>query len=111
MQDFLTYAIDAIATSAAIYFSAMFMLGLQCRKPAIVQPTSDVQLDEIKQVQPAPLEAVPDIANPLWEALTPHDLRQTCQKSGIRWRNAKGKKKHLTKAEMIAALEAIPRSA
>jgi hypothetical protein len=134
MQDFLTYAIDAIALSAAIYFSAMFVLGLQCRQ---VKPPSDVPLGVnarllavesnleqlFPELPPAPeavlgsAVALPEAAdcahdpNPLWQALTPHELRQTCQRSGIKWRNAKGKNKHLSKAEMVAALEAVPRSA
>lgn len=34
------------------------------------------------------------------------ELRQHCKQSGITWRNAHGKGKHLRKAEMVAALEA-----
>ncbi|WAL59637.1 hypothetical protein [Thermocoleostomius sinensis] len=34
-------------------------------------------------------------------------LRQQCQKAGIKWRNAHGKNKHLKKAEMIAALQQL----
>jgi hypothetical protein len=33
-----------------------------------------------------------------------HDLRKLCSVKGVQWRNAKGKGKHLTKREMIAAI-------
>ena len=36
--------------------------------------------------------------------LTVAQLRPLCQSAGIRWRNAHGVSKHLSKAEMIAAL-------
>jgi hypothetical protein len=132
MQDFLTYAIDAIALSSAIYFSAMFVLGLQYRQPKPIQPISDLELEaEVVQLDELKIELLFPIAdtstdaaiarleaavltcepNPLWQTLTPYELRQNCQKNGIKWRNAKGKNKHLSKREMIAALEAIPRSA
>ncbi|MGG6242705.1 hypothetical protein ACQ4N7_29200 [Nodosilinea sp. AN01ver1] len=37
-------------------------------------------------------------------AKTVKELRQLCTDSGVKWRNAKGKNRHLSKAEMIAAL-------
>jgi hypothetical protein len=43
-----------------------------------------------------------------WSILSPYDLRKACQTRGIRWRNAHGKNKHLSKAEMIAALSGLP---
>jgi hypothetical protein len=36
--------------------------------------------------------------------VTSAELRRQCQAAGIRWRNAHGKGRHLSKAEMIAAL-------
>ena len=36
--------------------------------------------------------------------VTSAELRRQCQAAGIRWRNAHGKGRHLTKTEMIAAL-------
>lgn len=46
-----------------------------------------------------------------WSKLTPQQLRQECQKRGIRWRNYHGKNKHLNKAGMVAALNAIANAA
>lgn len=37
-------------------------------------------------------------------SLTSHQLRPICQHHGVKWRNAHGKGKHLTKTEMRAAL-------
>jgi len=36
--------------------------------------------------------------------VTSAELRRQCQAAGIRWRNAHGKGRHLTKTEMLAAL-------
>jgi hypothetical protein len=38
------------------------------------------------------------------EAMTVAQLRQLCTVNRVKWRNAKGKNKHLSKAEMIVAL-------
>lgn len=38
------------------------------------------------------------------KTLTSAELRRQCQAAGIRWRNAHGKGRHLSKGEMIAAL-------
>jgi hypothetical protein len=39
------------------------------------------------------------VTNP--NSLTSHQLRRECQKLGIKWRNAHGKGKHLTRDEML----------
>lgn len=39
-----------------------------------------------------------------WNSLTPYQLRSECQKRGIRWRNAHGKNRHMTKMQMVEAL-------
>jgi hypothetical protein len=66
------------------------------------------------ELEPQPdgdyLEAEPEVVEqPIPEpadlsSLTPFELRQRCQRSGIQWRNAHGKNKHLKKHEMIAAI-------
>lgn len=33
-----------------------------------------------------------------------HDLRKLCSAKGVQWRNAKGKGRHMSKSEMIAAI-------
>ena len=39
--------------------------------------------------------------------LTSAELRKQCQSAGIKWRNAHGASKHLSKAEMLAALQGM----
>jgi hypothetical protein len=39
-----------------------------------------------------------------YQAMTTTELRKACQEAGIKWRNAHAKGKHLSKAEMVAAL-------
>ncbi len=41
-----------------------------------------------------------------YQSMTSPQLRQECGKVGIQWRNAHGRSKHLSKAEMLAALAA-----
>lgn len=40
-----------------------------------------------------------------YSVLNPYQLRKECQARGIRWRNAHGKNRHLTKAQMVEALQ------
>lgn len=40
-----------------------------------------------------------------YSAMSPYELRKLCQSRGIRWRNAHGKNRHLTKAQMLEALQ------
>lgn len=60
--------------------------------------------------QPPYLRALPPVATVepaaaiVWSELTPQLLRQHCQQRGIKWRNAHGKNKHLSKREMVEAL-------
>ena len=42
---------------------------------------------------------------PDYGTLTTPELRRECAAVGIRWKNARGKNRHMTKAQMIAALE------
>jgi hypothetical protein len=48
---------------------------------------------------------VPQSFNP-WQAMNRQQLRDACKQHGIIWRNAKGANQHLTRDEMIAALDA-----
>ena len=52
--------------------------------------------------QPEVLAAIPE--HPAYATLTVAQLRPLCQSAGVQWRNAHGVSKHLSKAEMIAAL-------
>lgn len=42
-----------------------------------------------------------------YEAMGSIELRELCQRSGIKWRNAHGKGKHMSKPEMVAYLTAM----
>jgi hypothetical protein len=61
----------------------------------VIEPTPEPVIEPV--IAPAPVE---------WAALTPQQLRRACQGSGIKWRNAHGPNKHLSKREMVAALNA-----
>jgi len=53
-------------------------------------------VEEAKQ----PAEGQPD-----YNTLTTPELRRECAAAGIRWKDTRGKNRHMTKAAMIAALE------
>jgi predicted secreted protein len=109
MQDVLT----ALATAVEIGAAALFVVGLlsvaskpvSCQPEAeqaapVVEPEGVAIPDEV--VSPSPVEEPQTL-----HALDPFQLRKLCQASGIKWRNAHGKNKHLTKREMLALLEAV----
>jgi hypothetical protein len=52
----------------------------------------------------APVATLTIRTTPAYQAMTTTELRQECQAQGIKWRNAHGKGKHLSKAQMIEAL-------
>jgi len=56
---------------------------------------------------PAAMAPVATLVVPVTKAqpLTSAELRRQCQSAGIKWRNAHGKGRHLSKGEMIAALQ------
>jgi len=70
----------------------------------MVEPNHFVEPN--KMVQPATM--APPVAVrviPVGGAtVTSAELRRQCQAAGVRWRNAHGPSRHLTKAEMISAL-------
>ena len=70
----------------------------------MVEPNHFVEPN--KMVQPATM-ATPVAVRvvPVGGAtVTSAELRRQCQAAGVRWRNAHGPSRHLTKAEMISAL-------
>ena len=62
-------------------------------------------VDDSNMVDPFSPAENPHYADVL-ATLTVAQLRPLCQSAGIRWRNAHGVSKHLSKAQMIAALTA-----
>ncbi len=117
MQDFLTIAIEAIATASTLYFVAGFVLIANVHKPVAPLVPATAELPTQKEVD-AVIEALTIAAAPLalpvtlhrdvpnWAAIAPLQLRKECQARGIRWRNFHGENRHLKKAGMVAALEA-----
>jgi hypothetical protein len=82
-----------VASSFAIY--AQRRLNQSCRGRSY---RPDPMQDLSSENPPAP-------QTPKRKLTPTEQLRQQCQKAGIKWRNAHGKNKHLKKAEMIAALQ------
>jgi hypothetical protein len=97
----------------ALYaLAVLFVLWVRAERPtpapvevAIAEPVAiaTVKVAEppilvAEEVDPAEIDVV------CFEAMTAVQLRKECQTRGIRWRNAHGKSKHLSKAEMLAAL-------
>jgi hypothetical protein len=74
--------------------------------PAIValQPVMDIRQSKAKpKKKRTQAQTTAPAALALLSAV---QLRQQCSKSGVQWRNARGKGRHLTKQEMIARLTA-----
>lgn len=74
-------------------------------------------MDNLLEVEPEPTPApvsmtdvvVPFVRpvrpqTPNWAQMGAPELRKVCQRAGIKWRNAHGKGKHLSKREMVNAL-------
>jgi hypothetical protein len=58
----------------------------------------------VSAVMVAPVATLVIPVSPTPATLTSAELRRQCHAAGIKWRNAHGASKHLSKAEMIAAL-------
>jgi hypothetical protein len=59
---------------------------------------------EIPEAEMEALAIACDIRN--YQAMSAIELRKECGAQGVKWRNAHGKSKHLSKAEMLEALGA-----
>lgn len=125
MQHALTVSIDALELSAAAYFAIAFALHLWSKtmprhrvspgqleldlSPAAVAAVAE-NLATAPTVEQAWADAIVPFNRPQpaynWSAMSPYELRKVCQQQGIKWRNAHGKNRHLTKLQMIAALTA-----
>lgn len=67
--------------------------------PAMAQAITQPVAVAVVKVEAPSTEAPADLAS-----LTSAELRRQCQAAGIRWRNAHGQGRHMSKGEMIAAL-------
>jgi len=70
-------------------------------------PTVNEHYPTVPATIAAPVATLVVKAEPAAQPLTSAELRRQCQDAGIKWRNAHGKGRHLSKGEMIAALQEI----
>jgi len=100
MQEFLTQATIAVELLGAGYIASSFAIYTHRRinQPAHWEPRRVF----IPEPPIARKPTLPKAKLPYVE-----QLRQECQKAGIKWRNAHGKNKHLKQAEMIEALRRL----
>ena len=69
------------------------------------QPIAATAIAESVVTLTIPTEAPADLASIL-ASMTSTELRKECQSAGVKWRNAHGKGRHLTKAAMVEAMVA-----
>lgn len=128
-MQFINYAIEGIAIASVCFFSVQLVLGFndwRASRAQIPQPVSEAvpclqpELQpEVEPVAPlvhavvpfvrpvpAPAPAPAPIASTDWSSLDSFQLRAACQQRGIKWRKVKAGGKHLSKSEMVRALEA-----
>lgn len=107
MESLLTQATVAVELFGFGYVASSFALYAhrrlnQLNQPARWQPRSvSVAKTAAKTMDSEMMTTVTRKRSPV------EQLREQCQKAGIKWRDAHGKNKHLKKAEMIAALERL----
>ena len=85
----------------------------QAEPAAVPDPWELPALESIAPAPPEPLfpsvpyllllPAAPVQVEPTWAEMHPQLLHQQCQQQGIKWRNAHGKNKHLSRRSMLAS--------
>ena len=133
MQDLLTTAATLTEAAIALFIILGAVTMPRCRpspgqleieftaptpesqaEPAAVPDPWDLPAPElIAAATPEPLfpsvpyllllPAAPVQVEPTWAEMNPQQLRQQCQQQGIKWRNAHGKNKHLSRRSMLAS--------
>jgi hypothetical protein len=104
MQGLLTEAAIAVELLGFGYFASSFALYTHQHAQQARRWKRSLGASLSKQPPAEPI-------SPPKRKLSPvEQLRQDCQKAGIKWRHAHGKNKHLKKAEMIEALRQMERS-
>jgi len=104
MESILTQASVAVELFGFGYFAGSFFIYAHRRSQHSNhwQPASRIDPESpMRQESSKP---------PVRQRSTVEQLRQECQKAGIKWRNAHGKNKHLKKDEMLAALQKLERA-
>jgi hypothetical protein len=92
MQELLTEA--EVLTARPVPAAAAEMAA-----PVAIARVEDAWIAELEVEPPSPTATADYLET--WSA---QELRRECSSQGIAWRNAHGKGKHLTKAQMIKAL-------
>jgi hypothetical protein len=104
MQSLLSFLVEAIAFASVVYFAIGFVLTVRSTSPrAKIEMIEEVvETIEVVTVE-VPAIVIPEPAI-VWAALSSEQLRRECSARSVRWRGAHGGHKHLTKAQMVAAL-------
>lgn len=132
MQYLLTLAFDAIAATAVLWFISTFASYAWQRSasnheklaeptppgtdiPALPDPWTTDPAPAKPQPQPKPnsqtilylLPPAREVAEqPTLAQLNIRDLRKHCNQIGLKWRNANGKNKHLSRTQILERLAA-----
>jgi hypothetical protein len=116
--------IEGFALVGFGYVAVGFVLGAKARFFTCCQVAAEVVapvVEEVRSESGAILEEVRELCQPVFDRaaevvdvaievvaeqkiLTRDELRKACQAVSVKWRNAHGKHKHLTVAEMRSAL-------
>lgn len=107
--------LNLTATACLIAPVVLFVVHTVCYVTSPVVPVTAPIVAPAAPPEPAPKRvalAMPAVATLSIEAepidhraLSAAELRRRCSQSGIQWRNAHGKNKHLSKRQMLAALD------
>lgn len=109
----IVYLSIALYVVGELLFSELETVAVEEPKPArtvaktIAQPTVlviDIPADDLSDADKETIALATDARR--YATLTSSQLRKECSTIGIKWRNAHGPSKHLTKADMIEALAA-----
>jgi len=100
MQEFFTQAAIAVELFGFGYMASSFAFYTRRR---MNQSARWVPAQASTPVPPVARKVTP----PKGKLPSVEQLRQECQKAGIKWRHAHGKNRHLKKAEMIEALKRL----
>jgi len=104
MESILTQASVAVELFSFGYFAGSFFMYAHRRSQ------HPVHWQSAKRIDPESPMLQESSKPPVRQRSTVEQLRQECQKAGIKWRNAHGKNKHLKKDEMLAALQKLERA-
>jgi len=114
-----TIICNAIVLAPAAYFAIAFALHLTKCWQRTATPAEVVAAEEIAPAVPTEpatsIKTLPDDEPPTapawWRSLTAQQLRSVYKRNGIEWRNAATDGRHLSKRQMLSALDLLPQVA